>query len=380
MAAQWCIGLMTGTVMDGNIDIAMIKTDGETIEEFGPYTLSAYPLETNQLIAEAMAAAQSWNFASEEPEIFARAEKALSEAQGHAISQFLSKNTTSTQNIALIGFHGQTVLHRAPANGNKGATRQLGDGQIIADILGIPVIYDFRSQDIEAGGQGAPLAAIYHQALLRSAGLSEDPTDTAILNLGGVGNISWWDGNDTLVAFDTGPANAPINDWIKAHGRGEMDLDGKIAQSGTVDAARLTDLLNNPYFAQAYPKSLDRYSFTKAMAEGLSLEDGAATLTAFSASAVGKGLDRLPLRPKRLVVCGGGRKNPHLLREIERCANVTTIQAEDLGWRGDAVEAECFAFLAARCGRDLPISFPGTTGVPSAMTGGTKAYPRLQRA
>ncbi|SDR38283.1 anhydro-N-acetylmuramic acid kinase [Pseudovibrio sp. Tun.PSC04-5.I4] len=380
MAAQWCIGLMTGTVMDGNIDIAMIKTDGRTIEEFGPYTLAAYPPETNKLIAEAMAAAQSWNFATEEPEIFSRAEKALSEAQGHAISQFLSKNTTSTQNIALIGFHGQTVLHRAPLNGNKGATRQLGDGQIIADILGIPVIYDFRSQDIEAGGQGAPLAAIYHQALLRSAGLSEDPTGTAILNLGGVGNISWWDGKDTLIAFDTGPANAPLNDWINAHGRGEMDLDGKIAQSGAVDEARLKDLLNNPYFTQAYPKSLDRYSFTKTMADGLSLEDGAATLTAFSASAVGKGLDCLPLRPKRLVVCGGGRKNPHLLREIERCANVATVQAEDLGWRGDAVEAECFAFLAARCDQGLPISFPGTTGVPSAMSGGTKTYPRSQRA
>ncbi|WP_200962238.1 anhydro-N-acetylmuramic acid kinase, partial [Pseudovibrio sp. POLY-S9] len=155
MAAQWCIGLMTGTVMDGNVDIAMLKTDGQTIEEFGPYTLASYPPETSQLIAEAMAAAQDWNFASEEPEIFSRAEKALSEGQAHAISHFLSKNSISTQNIALIGFHGQTVLHRAPKGGQKGATRQLGDGQIIADILDIPVIYDFRTQDIEAGGQGA---------------------------------------------------------------------------------------------------------------------------------------------------------------------------------------------------------------------------------
>ncbi|KZL21230.1 Anhydro-N-acetylmuramic acid kinase [Pseudovibrio axinellae] len=374
MAAQWCIGLMTGTVMDGNVDIAMIKTDGETIEEFGPYTLASYPPQTNQLIAEAMEAAQSWNFASKEPEIFARAEKALSESQAQAISQFLSKNRISAQTIALIGFHGQTVLHRAPKDGQKGATRQLGDGQIIADMLNIPVIYDFRTQDIEAGGQGAPLAAIYHQALLRRAGLSDNPTDTAILNLGGVANISWWDGNNTLIAFDTGPANAPLNDWINSHNQGEMDRDGLIASRGQTDEDRLKKLLQNQYFTQSFPKSLDRNSFTKDMAKGLSLENGAATLTAFSAAAVAKGLEMLPKHPTQLVVCGGGRKNPQLLREIETRANTKTVQAEELGWRGDAVEAECFAFLAARCDRNLPISFPGTTGVPMAMSGGTKAF------
>ncbi len=357
MAAQWCIGLMTGTVMDGNVDIALLKTDGETIEEFGPYTLASYPPETNQLIAEAMAAAQDWNFAEQEPEIFARAEKALSEGQAHAISQFIAKNSISTQSISLIGFHGQTVLHRAPKDGQKGATRQLGDGQIIADMLGIPVIYDFRTQDIEAGGQGAPLAAIYHQALLRSAGLSEDPTDTAILNLGGVANISWWDGHNTLIAFDTGPANAPINDWISAHNQGDMDRDGLIAARGQVDEARLQNLLKHPYLTEPFPKSLDRNSFTKEMATGLSLQNGAATLTAFSASAVGKALDMLPKHPARLVACGGGRKNPQLLKEIEARANVKILPAEELGWRGDAVEAECFAFLAARCNRNLPISF-----------------------
>lgn len=360
--------------MDGNVDIAMIKTDGETIEEFGPYTLASYPPQTNQLIAEAMEAAQSWNFASKEPEIFARAEKALSESQAQAISQFLSKNRISAQTIALIGFHGQTVLHRAPKDGQKGATRQLGDGQIIADMLNIPVIYDFRTQDIEAGGQGAPLAAIYHQALLRRAGLSDNPTDTAILNLGGVANISWWDGNNTLIAFDTGPANAPLNDWINSHNQGEMDRDGLIASRGQTDEDRLKKLLQNQYFTQSFPKSLDRNSFTKDMAKGLSLENGAATLTAFSAAAVAKGLEMLPKHPTQLVVCGGGRKNPQLLREIETRANTKTVQAEELGWRGDAVEAECFAFLAARCDRNLPISFPGTTGVPMAMSGGTKAF------
>ncbi len=379
MASQWCIGLMTGTVMDGNVDIAMLKTDGNTIDEFGPYTLASYPPETNQLIHEAMAAAQEWNFADTEPDIFAKAEKALSEGQAHAISQFLSKNHISTQTIALIGFHGQTVLHRPPQGGVKGATRQLGNGQILADMLGIPVVYDFRTQDVEAGGQGAPLAAIYHQALLRHANITDKPTQTAILNLGGVGNISWWDGNNTLIAFDTGPANAPINDWINTHNLGEMDRDGLIAARGQAEEARLQKLLQHPYFSENFPKSLDRNSFTQTMASGLSLENGAATLTAFSASAISKGLDLLPERPKRLVACGGGRKNPQLLKEIEARASVKVVQAEELNWRGDAVEAECFAFLAARCNRNLPISFPGTTGVPQPMSGGTLVHPHQSK-
>lgn len=386
MAAKWCIGLMTGTVMDGNIDIAMIKTDGLTIEEFGPYTLAEYDEHTRDVIARAMQSAQDWNFEGPEPEIFREAEIELSNAQARAINAFVSNQRTvqrktdashpgSNEPIEIVGFHGQTVLHRAPEPSRIGATRQLGDGQIMADLIEIPVVFDFRSEDIALGGQGAPLAAIYHQALLRSSQAIDNKEDTAILNLGGVGNISWWDGENTLIAFDTGPANAPINDWISNHGHGDMDRDGLIAKRGQVDEARLSALLDHPYFKEAYPKSLDRNSFTKAMANGLSLEDGAALLTAFSAAAVGKALDNLPRRPKQLVACGGGRRNPRLLAEIEKRAGVQVKQAEDLGWRGDAVEAECFAFLAARRMAGLPISFPGTTGVPAPLSGGRIAYP-----
>jgi anhydro-N-acetylmuramic acid kinase len=234
-------------------------------------------------------------------------------------------------------------------------------------ILGIPVVYDFRTGDVRAGGQGAPLAAAYHQALLRRLGAKGE---TAVLNLGGVANITWWDGADMLIAFDTGPANAPINDFVKARGHGDMDRDGALALIGTVDEARLAQLLKHPYLSAPWPKSLDRFDFSASMADGLDLRTGAATLTAFTASAVGKALDLLPQRPKRLIVSGGGRHNPALMKMLGERAGVEAINADVVGWRGDAVEAECFGFLAARVLRGLPISFPTTTGAPRPLTAG----------
>jgi len=238
------------------------------------------------------------------------------------------------------------------------------------ELLGVKVAYDFRSADVRAGGQGAPLAAIYHQALLRGLGTSGD---TAVLNLGGVANVTYWDGGDTLIAFDTGPANAPLNDFMKAHGLGEMDRDGALARSGTVDEERLAELLQHPYFSAKPPKSLDRFDFTAAMADGLDPPTGAATLTAFTVGAVGKGLDLLPRRPKKLVVCGGGRHNSLIMQMLGTRAGVEAVPAEGVGWRGDAIEAECFAFLAARVVRGLPISFPTTTGAPRPLRGGRLA-------
>jgi anhydro-N-acetylmuramic acid kinase len=235
------------------------------------------------------------------------------------------------------------------------------------EILDCKVVYDFRSADVAAGGQGAPLSAAYHQALLRSLGTGGD---TAVLNLGGVANVTWWDGADSLVAFDAGPANAPINDFVKARGHGDMDRDGALALAGQVDEERLARLLTHPYLTAPYPKSLDRFDFGASMADGLGLEDGAATLTAFTCGAVGKALDILPRRPTRLVVCGGGRHNPAIMAMLETRARVEAIPAEAVGWRGDAIEAECFAFLAVRVLRGMPISFPTTTGAPRPMQGG----------
>lgn len=370
MEPIWAVGLMTGTVLDGNIDVAMLKTDGESISAFGAYTLAPYSRSIRDLLEETLAQARVWNFEGPEPAIFAEAEEALTRAQSAAVRELVEANGLSMADIGAVGFHGQTVLHRAPQPGRIGATRQLGDGQLMHELLGCKVVYDFRSADVAAGGQGAPLSAAYHQALLRSL-----PVDgnTAVLNLGGVANITWWNGADTLIAFDAGPANAPINDFVKDHGHGDMDRDGVLAFAGTVDEVRLARLLTHPYLTAPYPKSLDRFDFSALMAEGLSLEDGAATLTAFTCGAVGKALDLLPHRPNKLVVCGGGRHNPAIMAMLETRAGVKAVPAESVGWRGDAVEAECFAFLAARVLRDLPISFPTTTGAPEPLRGGRVA-------
>ena len=367
MEPIWAVGLMTGTVLDGNIDVALLRTDGVEVSEFGAYTLAPYPASIRELLEETLQQARAWNFEGPEPAIFAQAEDALTRAQSEAVRKLVESAGLTMGDIGAVGFHGQTVLHRAPQPGRIGATRQLGNGQLMHEILGCKVVYDFRSADVAAGGQGAPLSAAYHQALLRSLGTGGD---TAVLNLGGVANVTWWDGADSLVAFDAGPANAPINDFVKARGHGDMDRDGALALEGKVDEERLAKLLTHPYLTAPYPKSLDRFDFGASMADGLGLEDGAATLTAFTCGAVGKALDILPRRPTRLVVCGGGRHNPAIMAMLETRARVEAIPAEAVGWRGDAIEAECFAFLAVRVLRGMPISFPTTTGAPRPMQGG----------
>ncbi len=373
----WAVGLMTGTVLDGNIDVALLKTDGESIAEFGVYSLEPYDDVAIDLLRESLLAAQQWQFRGNEPAIFARAESELTRQQSAAVASVLAKHSISSDDICIVGFHGQSVLHRAPTATQFGQTRQLGDGQQMADTLGIPVAWDFRTADVTAGGQGAPLAPVYHRALLQMLKSEKQAcgASRAVLNLGGIGNITWWGDDDQLVAFDSGPANAPINDWVSRQGYGRMDFGGQLASKGMVDEQRLAGLLQHSYFSQAYPKSLDRFDFTSAMADGLSLADGAALLTAFSASAVGRALDILPQRPQTLVLSGGGRHNPALVAEIAQRASVNIQLAEDVGWRGDAVEAECFAFLALRVLHNLPLSFPSTTGVSSACCGGVISYP-----
>jgi anhydro-N-acetylmuramic acid kinase len=367
MKKKWYIGLMTGTVLDGNIDIALLRTDGEYIEEFGPYALIPYSHSTRVLLEKTLDAAQLWKFDKKEPDIFAQTEVAITGSQTKAIQEFIKTSKIDINDIAGVGFHGQTVLHRAPSKSLIGATRQLGDGQAMADQLGIPVVYDFRTNDIKTGGQGAPLCPIYHAALLKK--IDAGP-DTAFLNLGGVGNLTWQSKDHEIFAFDTGPANAPINDWIKHFNKGEMDKDGEIAASGSVNENELKKMLQDPYFKKSPPKSLDRFDFSYTMVDGMSLEDGAATLTAFSAASVEKAINLLPQRPNKLIISGGGRKNPTLMNEISARSEVSIETAESYGWRGDAIEAECFAFLAARKIANLPISFPKTTGVKQPITGG----------
>ena len=368
----WAVGLMTGTVLDGNIDVALVETDGQSIVRPGHYDLIAYDDGTAQLMMQALAAALPWQFGPIEPAVFVQAERQLTLAQSAAVERAVGDAGLSMQDISVVGFHGQTVLHRPPAAGQVGRTRQLGDGALMAKTLGVPVVHDFRRADVEAGGQGAPLSAIYHQALLQHQGFTDS---TAVLNIGGVGNLTWTDHGGQLIGFDTGPGNAPINDFMSHRGLGKMDYNGNLAASGMVDETRLARLLEHPYLVAPFPKSLDRNAFTYEIASDLSDADGAALLTAFTAAAVTCALDLLPRRPETLIVCGGGRHNRTLMRELALRTSIKCKNADTIGWRGDAIEAECFAYLAARSMRRLPISFPTTTGVSQAMTGGVVNLP-----
>lgn len=366
-ACVWAVGLMTGTVLDGNIDVALLKTDGQRIADFGDYRLAPYKPATVELLRQCQQQALEWQFEGPEPEVFARAQEQLTIEQSDAVAQLLKQSDIDHDAVSVVGFHGQTVLHRAPSHGQPGLTRQLSDGALMAKRLGINVVDDFRSADMRNGGQGAPLSAVYHRALLQRIGAG---ADTAVLNLGGVANLSWWDGADSLIAFDTGPANAPINDFVRSMGYADYDDGGRLADSGIVDESRLSELLQHPYLQASYPKSLDRFDFTAHIADGLDLADGAALLTAFSASAVAVALDLLRTYPRRLIVCGGGRHNHSLMRMLQERTGTEVVPAEVVGWRGDAIEAECFAFLAVRSMQSQALSFPQTTGVQSPTCGG----------
>ncbi len=266
----------------------------------------------------------------------------------------------------LIGFHGQTVLHRP----DRRLTWQIGDGDRLARDAGVPTVFDFRCADVAAGGQGAPFAPLYHAALVKQAGLVDA---VGVLNLGGVANITLV--GQGLLAFDTGPANGLLDQWVEQAGHGRFDKDGALAAKGRVHADRLAHLMDHPYFGQVPPKSLDRYDFDLAGVQGLSVEDGAATLTAFTARSVAAALDLLPERPVSLIASGGGSNNPTLLDMIAAQTGCRVETADTKGWDGDAIEAQCFAYLAARSVRGLPLSVPGTTGVPAPLTGGRLALP-----
>lgn len=354
------LGLMTGTALDGCIDAALVRTDGENVEALGGWRLHPYGETLRGRLAAAIRAARDWNFSGPEPDEVSAVERDFTLAHADAVRALVSASGYSLAAIDVIGLHGLTVLHRGAREGVIGATRQIGDGALLARALGVDVAFDFRACDVAAGGQGSPLAPAYHAAL----------------NLGGVANITWVGADGSIVAFDTGPANGPINEWMELRGLGVMDEGGRIAASGSVHEDVVARALAHPYFSAPYPKSLDRYDFSASLAEGLSNADGAATLTAISAAAVGRGLDLLPERPTKIVVCGGGRKNPTLMREIGRRARVEVVNADAIGWRGDAIEAEAFAFLAVRVLDGLPLSFPTTTGVSAPTIGGRIARAR----
>jgi anhydro-N-acetylmuramic acid kinase len=365
------IGLMTGTALDGFIDSAIVRTDGFEIEELGGWRLHPYDAALRAKLAECVSRARSWEFRGSEPAGFADAERDYTLAVADAIHALVSQTGLCLSEVDVIGMHGFTVLHRPDPPVRR--TRQIGDGALLAHKLGVDVAFDFRAADIASGGQGAPLAPIYHAALLR---YKRRPRPATVLNLGGVANITYWAGGDDVLAFDAGPANGPINEWMERHGRGTYDADGACAAAGRVDETLISRALEHPFFARAIPKSLDRFDFNADLARGLDLIDGAATLTALCAAALARGLDMLPTPPAELIVCGGGRKNPTLMREVATRSGTQALDCDTIGWRGDAIEAELIAFIAARTVLGLPLTFPTTTGVLRPTSGGRLAKVR----
>lgn len=360
------LGFMTGTSLDA-IDMAILETDGETITGFGAAGEAAMPEALRALALEAIAAGRAWKRGEPEPNLFNHLSEEIAAAHHAAASDFLKANGLGWADIDLIGFHGQTVMHEAPKAGVAGRTRQLGDGRLLARLAGRPVAFDFRTADVAAGGQGAPLAPVYHLARAEASGLRPP---LAVLNLGGVANITTLDREGRVTAFDTGPGNGLIDQWMERHDLGRFDAEGALAASGRIDEAALAALLDHPFFRTLGPKSLDRYDFTLDAVQGLSPADGAATLTAFTAETVALGLGQTGVGPAAVIVCGGGRRNRRLLSELGLRTRRPMLTAERAGWRGDAIEAEAFAYLAARTLKGLPLSFPGTTGVAEPLTGG----------
>lgn len=352
------IGLMSGTSLDG-IDAALIETDGEGHVRPVAFRGEAYSDAARAELAEATRMALTFDRPRASPPIVAAGDL-VTRCHVLAVHKLLAHAGVEPSAVAVIGFHGQTVAHRP----DRGWTWQIGDGAAMAEATGITTVGDFRSADVAAAGQGAPLLPVYHRAL--AAGL-EQPV--AVLNLGGVANITYIAGNG-LIAFDTGPANGLIDSWVEAQTGARFDAGGALAAAGKVDESVLTAMLDHPWFDLAPPKSLDRHDFTIQPARGLSAADGAATLTAFTAATVAIALAHLPARPRRLVVAGGGRHNPALLAMIADRTGLAPEPSDSLGWNGDAMEAEGFAYMAVRTLRNLPISFSGTTGCRAPVVGG----------
>ena len=362
----WAAGFMSGTSLDG-VDAALIHTDGEQILDFGPAVSVEFSSEDRAALEATVAAARDWNWRETAAP---NADNALEVLHKTHVSAFHALVQAAGFQPDLLGVHGQTLLHRAPVGASEGRTWQVFDAARYHVATQMPLVYDFRSDDVVAGGHGAPLAPAYHGALL-AENLAESLTaPQAVLNLGGVANITWQGRDGALIACDTGPANGPIDEWVAGQGLGAYDKGGALAQKGTVDEARLAQWLSHPWFDAPPPKSLDRYDFSARLAEGLTPHDGAATLTAFSAACVARSFAHLPEPPARLIVCGGGRHNPVLMAQLRARLPCEVIAAEDIGWRGDSIEAEAFALLAVRHVRGLPLSWPLTTGVCRPMSGG----------
>ncbi len=339
---------MSGTSLDG-IDVAMIETDGVASMIPGPAMTIVYPNAFREKLRGVLGGVGRTEAVEAE----------LTQLHGDAVELFQKSYAGIAADI--VGMHGHTILHR-PA---ERRTWQLGDGAALAERLGIDVVADFRSADVAAGGEGAPLAPLFHAALAAAL-----PKPVAVLNVGGVANVSWIGEASSVLAFDTGPGNALIDDWVRRHTGASADLDGALARVGRASEPHVGRFLGNPYFARLPPKSLDRDDFQECAPVGLSVEDGAATLTEMTAAAVAAARRYFPAPVHEWLVTGGGRHNPALMAALARRVDAPVRAVERVGWNGDALEAQAFAYLAVRSAAGLPLTLPTTTGVPRPMPGG----------
>jgi anhydro-N-acetylmuramic acid kinase len=353
---ETAIGAISGTSMDG-IDVALIRSDGGAFVEPGPGATFPYAPELKRALQAVIGDPER------ALERLAELERDVTGAHVGAVQAFMEMYSIPRESVALVGLHGQTVLHRP----RQHFTRQLCDGARASALLGIDVVNDFRAADIAAGGEGAPLVPLYHAAIC--VGLS---LPLMVLNLGGVGNVTYLSPDGGVVAFDTGPANALIDDFLARRRGLAHDEGGALAQTGSVDDDALARLMSEPYFDRPAPKSLDRNHFHSLgrVVDSLGDADGAATLTAFTVEAAAAALRHVASAPGQWLVCGGGRHNQTLMRALSVRLGVPVRPIEAIGFDGDVIEAQCFAYLAIRSCRGLPLSLPTTTGAPRAMTGG----------
>ncbi len=342
---------MSGTSLDG-VDAAWVQTDGQTIKAFGPVTTVLYDEALRADLRRVLEMAPALAL---DDQGLRDVEKRLTREHALAVAVLGAA-------ADVIGFHGQTILHAPEVH----RTWQIGDAAMLSHFTRLPVVHDFRSADVVAGGQGAPLAPLFHAALAKNM---EKPL--LIVNIGGVANATWLGPEGEIMACDTGPGNGPLDDLAQKYLGQPYDKDGALAASGEVDLARLKTLLAHPFFVQPAPKSLDRLSFSGLIAQatkGLTPPDAAATLAAFICEAIAQ--TPWPTPPKQVLVAGGGRHNAILMAGLAARFAAPVLPVEAVGWNGDALEAQCFAFLAVRSLRKLPLSLPSTTGVNAPQTGG----------
>ncbi len=367
------IGLMSGTSLDG-VDVALLETDGETVAAFGPAGYRAYSMQKRTLLRQAIADAAGMTDRNARPGCLSEAEDLITRAHAEAVEAFLRDNAIDATSIDAVGFHGQTVLHRP----QQRLTVQIGDGAALSKRLGISVVYDFRAADVAAGGQGAPLVPVYHRVLASALNV---PHPIAVLNIGGVSNVTVIDGWPEPFACDVGPGNALLDDFMSERTGHSRDPAGVNAAQGRADEAAVARVLAHPFFAAKPPKSLDRNEFREWVSEqarlkAMSVQDGAATLTAITAASVAAIVAHLPRPPQSWIVCGGGAHNVTMMRFLaERVAPARVVTADTVGWNADSMEAQAFAYLAARHLRGLPLTFPSTTGVDAPMMGGVLVRP-----